>query len=50
MIAVNARAQEILGRDVERVCQYFAAQGVACDADAIAADLWARYGIEVEEV
>ena len=39
----NPRAREILERDVQRTCEYFAEQGVACDAKAIAADLWRRY-------
>ena len=40
----NRNAQFILERDVKRVCQYFARQGVSHDAVAIAADLWERYG------
>jgi RIO kinase 1 len=39
----NARAREILARDVQRTCEYFAGQGVICDAGAIAADLWRWY-------
>ena len=34
---------ELLVRDVERVCQYFARYGVAADAQEIASDLWMRY-------
>lgn len=40
----NRSARFILGRDVERVCQYFARQGAFRDAAAITADLWRRYG------
>jgi len=42
--ATNPDARAILGRDVLRLCQYFARYGVASDATAIADDLWARYG------
>jgi RIO kinase 1 len=36
----NESARPILKRDIQRVCDYFSAQGVKCDADAIAGDLW----------
>jgi RIO kinase 1 len=42
----NVNAYIIFQRDVQRVCEYFAAQGVddaLCDADTIVADLWQRY-------
>lgn len=39
----NHNAFRILQRDVRRVCEYFATQGVQRDADAIARRLWARY-------
>ncbi len=41
----NRNAQAILARDVQRVCDYFSACGVDCDADTITADLWAAYGV-----
>jgi RIO kinase 1 len=45
--AVDARQSEdvfaLLERDVERVCHYFAAYGVAADASALALELWTRY-------
>jgi RIO kinase 1 len=45
--AVDARSSgdvyDLLARDIERVCRYFTRVGVAADADALAADLWARY-------
>jgi RIO kinase 1 len=44
-MAGNRNARPILARDVTRVCQYFAGQGVACDAASIIADLCARYGV-----
>ncbi|MEO8082815.1 MAG: RIO1 family regulatory kinase/ATPase [Ardenticatenales bacterium] len=41
----NPAARRIFDRDVERVCQYFKAQGVAAAADpaALAEALWARH-------
>ncbi len=41
----NPSARAILRRDVQRLCDYFARQGVRCDAAAIAADLEERYGL-----
>ena len=42
----NPRAATILTRDVIHVCDYFARAGVACDAEAIAADFCARYDVD----
>lgn len=39
----NSRARSIFERDVERVCEYFAGQGVDCDAHTIQRKLWRRY-------
>jgi RIO-like serine/threonine protein kinase len=39
----NSHAYEILGRDVTRVCEYFAQQGVRCHAADITNQLWSRY-------
>ena len=39
----NPDAAFILRRDVTRLSEYFAAQGVVVDADALADDLWYRY-------
>jgi RIO kinase 1 len=39
----NHNAYRIFQRDVRRVCEYFAMQGVTRDADAIVRRLWARY-------
>jgi RIO kinase 1 len=39
----NTQAYTIFSRDVRRVCEYFARQGVRCAPDAIVADLWGRY-------
>lgn len=43
-VHTNRNAQAILQRDVKRVCDYFARQGVRHDPIAIAANLWERYG------
>jgi RIO kinase 1 len=37
----NRSARDILERDVRRVCEYFAAQGVDCDPEALAKELGA---------
>lgn len=36
----NPHAERIFTRDVTRVCEYFARQGVVCEAERVAADLW----------
>jgi RIO kinase 1 len=41
--STNEEAYELLGRDVKRVCDYFARQGVSCDAAALLDDLWMRH-------
>jgi RIO kinase 1 len=41
----NQSAAFILGRDVQRVCEYFARQGVACNPVEIMGDLTERYGL-----
>ncbi|MBZ0291249.1 MAG: hypothetical protein K8L99_01655 [Anaerolineae bacterium] len=45
---VNPSAAVILERDITRVCQYFAEQGVTCDAQAIFHELWSRWGTNIE--
>jgi len=45
-IEANPNAESIFVRDVVRVCDYFQKFDVDCDAEAISADLWARYGVE----
>ncbi len=46
----NSRARFIFDRDVERVCQYFAGQGVRCDAPSLAEEIWLRHiGDRTEE-
>lgn len=42
----NANARFILQRDILRVCEYFVAQGVACDRTALMETLWKRYAPE----
>ncbi len=39
----NPDAWFIFERDVKRVCDYFRGQGVRCDAQEIAAELWQEY-------
>lgn len=50
MSGVNSQAHMILSRDVERVCQYFASQGVDCDAESITSMLWKRYVAQDEQI
>lgn len=45
----NENANVILQRDIERICEYFARQGVASDPDAILADFWSRYGAKLPD-
>ena len=45
-IDVNRAARRILARAMQRISDYSRRQGVECDADALAADLWARHGTE----
>ena len=40
----NSNAFGIFQRDVTRICEYFAKQGLRADPRKIAADLWAKYG------
>jgi serine/threonine-protein kinase RIO1 len=40
----NSKADAILRRDITRVCEYFARQGVPSDPATIMDDLWGRYG------
>ncbi len=48
--AVNARtnpnAYDLLLRDIDNVCRYFARYGVQADAGRIAAELWARFALD----
>ena len=43
----NPTAWTIFLRDITRVCQYFASQGLKCDARKLAADLWTSHGYRV---
>jgi RIO kinase 1 len=42
----NPKARFILRRDIQRVCEYFASQGVACDPEVVFDELWGRYVLE----
>ena len=44
----NPKARFILTRDIHRTCEYFAAEGVASDAAAIADGLWRRFVGEMD--
>jgi RIO kinase 1 len=43
----NPSAWKIFQRDVTRVCQYFSNQGVECNPQKLAADLWTSYGHKI---
>ncbi len=43
----NSDAWTIFLRDVTRVCQYFASQGLKRDARKLAADLWTSHGYKI---
>ena len=45
---LNPDAADIFNRDVKRLCQYFARQGVNGDARELADNLWAGYGPRTE--
>ena len=42
-VFANPHARRILQRDLRRVCSYFQARAVPCNADALADDLWQRF-------
>ncbi len=39
----NPSALSLLARDIQRLCQYFARQGVESNAGRIVDDLWGRF-------
>ncbi len=43
----NPSSWTIFLRDVTRICQYFSAQGVDCDARDLATDLWTSHGHKI---
>ena len=43
----NPASWNIFLRDVTRICQYFSAQGVECDARKLATDLWTSHGHKI---
>jgi len=43
-LRTNRQAEQILHRDIRRVCEYFARQGVPSEPDALMARLWDQYG------
>jgi RIO kinase 1 len=46
----NSSAADILRRDVLRVCEYFARQGLERDGEAISCRLWRRYLAQAQEI
>jgi RIO kinase 1 len=47
-LRANEKARTILDRDIHRTCEYFAQQGVDCQASEVASRLWARYVTEMD--
>ena len=45
----NRQAYAIFQRDVTRICQYFARQGVRADAGKLATEMWESHGYRVRE-
>ncbi len=45
----NPSAWNIFQRDINRVCEYFSAQGIDCNARKIAADLWTARGYSIDK-
>ena len=45
--AVNRNAYAIFHRDVKRLCEYFQAQGLACDPRRLSESLWRKNGFNV---
>lgn len=43
-ITSNTNAYYILRRDITRICEYFAQQGVNCDPEAVSTVMWFNYG------
>jgi len=46
---VNRNAFKSFERDVVRICEYFARQGVRCSPRKIAVDLWTSYGYRLDD-
>jgi RIO kinase 1 len=44
MSGSNPSAWSIFSRDVARICQYFSSQGVSCDGQQLARELWTSHG------
>jgi RIO kinase 1 len=42
-LRTNRKSRFILRRDIQRICEYFAQQGVDCNPEAIMDDLWRRH-------
>ncbi len=44
----HSNAWQIFSRDVRRVCEYFARQGLKTDAGRLAAELWKAHGLRIQ--
>ena len=49
-LLTNRKAALILQRDIRRVCEYFAKQGLRRDPAAIMSELWGRYGAAADQL
>ena len=49
-VHINRHAHAFLERDIRRVCEYFAREGVPCDPGAITDEFAARYGVEPNDL
>jgi RIO kinase 1 len=45
---INRNAFRIFSRDVRRICEYFIRQGVSCDPERLALQMWKRHGYRIE--
>lgn len=47
--AVNRNAFAIFQRDMMRLCDYFHTQGVNCNPESLAKDLWVKHGFHISQ-
>ena len=45
---VNRNAYAIFKRDITRLCEYFQSQGLDCEPNSLANQLWERHGYEIQ--
>jgi len=46
---ININAYSIFRRDLIRLCEYFRQQGLSCNAQRLAEDLWVKHGYKVRQ-